>query len=64
MDGGSQQVKTELSRECLAHRNAADAVAELIERWGIDADTELSRQDGDDAAGDAALRRHADAEQP
>src|SRR5436190_16934477 len=48
----------------LAHLDAADAVAVLVEPRRIAAETEPRRQRGEDAAADAALGRDADAIDP
>ena len=46
--------------DLLADLDAADAVAVRVEPRREDADADLARDHGDDAAGDAALGRHAD----
>ena len=52
------------ARERAADADAADAVALAVEPRRKDADAELAGEDGDDAAGDAAFRRHAHVVEP
>ena len=56
----AENVQPEDLGELAADGDAAHAVAVLVEPRREHADADLSRNDRDDAAGDAALRRHAD----
>ena len=53
-------MQLELVGDLLAHLDAAHAVALRVERRRIDADADLARDHGEDAARDPALRRHPD----
>lgn len=52
-----KEVQLEPLRQRLANPDAADAVSMRVEAREKDPDAELPREDGDDAAGDSALRR-------
>ena len=54
---GAVGVQCEVLREPRANRDAAHAVAALVERWREHADAELAGEHRDHPAGDAALRR-------
>ena len=56
----AEDVQPEDLGELAADGDAAYAVAVLVEPRREHADADLSRDDREDAAGDAALRRHAD----
>ena len=55
-----QQVQVEVLGDLAADLDPADAVAVRVERRREDGDAELPGQHREDAAGDAALGRHAD----
>jgi hypothetical protein len=60
----AQEVQVQVAREPTTDGDAARAVALRVERRREDADAELARQHRQDAAADAALRRHADVVDP
>src|SRR5436190_9712630 len=57
-------MKIAMAGECVADADAADAVSARVEQGRKDPNAELTRQDGDDAAGNPALGRHADRVDP
>jgi hypothetical protein len=57
-------VQVQILRDVAADADAADAVPGPVERRREDADPELSGKDVEHAAGDAALRRQPDVEEP
>ena len=61
---GAHEVEREVVREVAADADAAHAVAALVEPRREDGDAEPAGQHAEHAAGDAALRRHADRDEP
>ena len=59
-----EEMQLEVVGEIVEHPDAAHTVAARVERRREDRDRHLPRQHADDAAADAALRRHADAVYP
>ena len=59
-----EQVEVEVGGDLAADLDPADAVAVRVQRRRVDGDPELPRQHREDAAGDAALGRHADVDHP